>query len=66
VLPQAADLSRDRVPGDRSAPAPLTQLARFNDFHVQVTLHATDYAGLLSAARLRAAALEAMAEYVTL
>jgi hypothetical protein len=34
--------------------AAITQLARFTDFHVQVTLHALDYASL-RAARERAA-----------
>lgn len=45
--------------------AGLTQLARFTDFHAQVTLHTIDYPELLALRQAALSAVEAMAEYVT-
>lgn len=46
--------------------AALTQLARYTDFHVQVTLHTLDYPTLLALRQSALSAMEGMtAEYVT-
>lgn len=45
--------------------ASLTQLARFTDFHVQVTLHGLAHADVVSLRSAVLTAMEAMPEYVT-
>lgn len=45
--------------------ASITQLARFTDFHFQITIHAADYATAVSLRSSVLSAAEAMPEYVT-
>lgn len=45
--------------------AALTQLARFTDFHVQITAHAREYSTLFALRSSILTAIEAMPEYVT-
>lgn len=65
ILPQQPTYPAATYQFISNDPGPLSQLARFSDFHAQVTLHAADYPGLLALRQAVLVAVEAMPEFVT-